>query len=151
MAEVTPLFPPRSPSLHLTSPPLTAASLHSARSLHIYPCLRPVPTLGPSLPTLTKLASHFGNFRSAELHADLLRSFVGYSSGAAGTILAGLGEPERDVEGAETGGGDPFEGVHFRTLGDVGYLMTSFNTPAETVRALERRVLDCCPSGRRST
>ena len=37
---MTPLFPaPLS-----ISRPLTAASLHSARSLHIYPCLRPVPT-----------------------------------------------------------------------------------------------------------
>jgi hypothetical protein len=46
----------------------------------------------------------------------------------------------------EKGGGGPFEGVHFRTLGDVGYLITSLTTPAGTVRALERRVLACSPS-----
>ena len=74
--------------------------------------------------------------------------YVGYSSGAAGTILAGLGGPE-GMEGTE--GGGSLEGVHFRTLGNVGYLMTSLNTPAVTVRALEQRVLDCCLSGRHPT
>lgn len=63
--------------------------------------------------------------------------------------MAGLGEPER-VEGADKGGADPFEGVHFRTLGDVGYLMTSFNTPGRTVRALEGRVMDRFLSTRHS-
>jgi hypothetical protein len=77
-------------------------------------------------------------------------AFVGYSSSAAGTILAGLGGPDR-VEGAEEEDGGSFEGVHFRTLGDVGYLITSFNTPAGTVRALERRVLNCCLGSRHST
>ena len=66
--------------------------------------------------------------------------------------MAGLGGREREVvEGVEEEGRGSFEGVHFRTLGDVGYLMTSFNTPAGTVRTLERRVLDCCLSARRST
>lgn len=32
-------------------------------------------------------------------------------------------------------------GVHFRTLGDVAYFMTSFNTPKEVVRELERRII----------
>lgn len=32
-------------------------------------------------------------------------------------------------------------GVHFRTLGDVAYLMTSLNTPDAVVREVERKVL----------
>ena len=136
---MTPLFPAPL-SISPSHPPLTAASLHSRKTLHIYPCLRPVPTPGPSYRCEFKLASHFGNIPSIQPHTELLVCFVGYSSGAAGTVLAGLGER---VGGAEESGGDSFEGVHFRTLGDVGYLMTSFKTPGGTVRALEQRVLDC--------
>ena len=107
--------------------------------------------LGPSNRRQPKLASHFGNSRSVEPHTNIFVRYVGYSSDAARSIFAGLGERERElVEGAEEEGGSPFEGVHFRPLGDVGYLMTSFNTPAGTLRALERRVLDCL-SARRST
>ena len=36
-------------------------------------------------------------------------------------------------------GGTPF-GIHFRTLGDVAYFITSLNTPPATIRALEDRI-----------
>lgn len=36
-------------------------------------------------------------------------------------------------------GGAPFS-VHFRTLGNVAYFMTSLNTPAATVRSVEDRI-----------
>jgi dethiobiotin synthetase/adenosylmethionine--8-amino-7-oxononanoate aminotransferase len=33
----------------------------------------------------------------------------------------------------------PF-GIHFRTLGNVAYFMTSLNTPYETIRSVEERI-----------
>ena len=154
---VFPAFAPHSPSLGLTAPPSPYRERRPCsilrEALHIYPSLRPGPPLiGPSNRRQPKLSSHFDNFRRVKPHADLFVRCTGYSSNAARTIFAGLGEREREVvEGAEEKGEGSFEGVHFRPLGDVGYLMTSFNTPARTLRALERRVLDCCLSARRST
>jgi hypothetical protein len=45
------------------------------------------------------------------------------------------------VPGESNGNEIPAFGIHFRTLGDVAYLMTSLNTEAETIREVERRVL----------
>ncbi|KAH9178390.1 PLP-dependent transferase [Lactarius sanguifluus] len=39
----------------------------------------------------------------------------------------------------KTLGGGPFS-IHFRTLGDVAYFMTSLNTPSTTIRAVEDRI-----------
>ena len=36
-------------------------------------------------------------------------------------------------------GGAPFT-IHFRTLGDVAYFLTSLNTPPATIRAVEDRI-----------
>ncbi|KAI0292151.1 onanonoxo-7-onima-8-eninoihtemlysoneda [Russula brevipes] len=66
---------------------------------------------------------------------------MGYQSHSAQALLKGLsdavGEMNLDVTSAP--GGVPFS-VHFRTLGDVGYFMTSLNTPPATIRAVEDRI-----------
>jgi len=56
----------------------------------------------------------------------------GYGSTVAETILAPLKE-----------GGGSF-GIHFRTLGDVGYFMASLNTPDCRFRRIEERLLEVC-------
>ncbi|KAH9955811.1 onanonoxo-7-onima-8-eninoihtemlysoneda [Lactifluus volemus] len=67
---------------------------------------------------------------------------TGYQSHSAQALLAALGdatgEAGRDVTSAP--GGAHFS-IHFRTLGDVAYLMTSLNTPRATISAIENRVL----------
>ncbi|KAF7329113.1 PLP-dependent transferase [Mycena kentingensis (nom. inval.)] len=60
---------------------------------------------------------------------------AGYVSHSAQTLL----EP---LKNSETGGADaypPFS-VHYRTLGNVAYFMTSLNTPAGTIRVLEDKI-----------
>jgi dethiobiotin synthetase/adenosylmethionine--8-amino-7-oxononanoate aminotransferase len=48
-----------------------------------------------------------------------------------------IGGKSHDLTSAP--GGAPFS-IHFRTLGDVAYLITSLNTPSATIRAVEDRV-----------
>jgi len=55
---------------------------------------------------------------------------------SAQTVLASMKEV---VDHDSAPGGDPF-GIHFRTLGNVAYFMTSLNTPSATIRAVERRI-----------
>ena len=57
---------------------------------------------------------------------------TGYQSHSAQALLRALG----DVAG-EPGG---LFSIHFRTLGDVAYFMTSLNTPPTTIRAVEDRI-----------
>ncbi|KAH9958580.1 onanonoxo-7-onima-8-eninoihtemlysoneda [Russula dissimulans] len=65
----------------------------------------------------------------------------GYGSHSAQALLKGLGDAvggtSREVTSAP--GGAPVS-IHFRTLGDVAYFMTSLNTPPATIRAVEDRV-----------
>ena len=68
------------------------------------------------------------------------RTLLGYQSHSAQEILASLTQPVVSGEEASSApGGAPF-GINFRTLGNVAYFMTSLNTPAETVRAVEDRL-----------
>jgi len=60
----------------------------------------------------------------------------GYRSTAAQEILG----PIRD---ADPGSTDPSPfGIHFRTLGDLGYFITSLNTERQIVAKVEKRILD---------
>lgn len=60
----------------------------------------------------------------------------GYGSASAQTALAFLRHAR-----IHNGGSAPF-GVHYRTLGNVAYLMSSLNTSSDTLRALEAALLD---------
>ena len=65
---------------------------------------------------------------------------TGYQSHSAQAMLKALGDvvsASHQVTSAP--GGAPFS-VHFRTLGDVAYFITSLNTPPATVRAVEDRI-----------
>ncbi|KAI0261543.1 PLP-dependent transferase [Gloeopeniophorella convolvens] len=66
---------------------------------------------------------------------------AGYQSHSAQALLKALGDATGTDGGAVTSapGGAPFS-VHFRTLGDVAYFMTSLNTPAATIRGVEDRI-----------
>ncbi|KAG6831488.1 hypothetical protein H0H87_005055 [Tephrocybe sp. NHM501043] len=70
----------------------------------------------------------------------------GYTSHAAQELLAPLADLHRasDAEDARAAatqapGGAPYS-VHYRTLGNVAYFMTSLNTRAEVVREVEDRI-----------
>jgi len=69
-------------------------------------------------------------------------SFKGYESKSAKNVLACLNETSLDSGNALSSapGGTSF-GIHFRTLGDVAYFMTSLNTPSTTIRIVEERIL----------
>ena len=67
---------------------------------------------------------------------------IGYQSHSAQAMLKTLGDAavdgtSHDVTSAP--GGAPFS-IHFRTLGDVAYFITSLNTPSATIRAVEDRI-----------
>ncbi|KAF8274777.1 PLP-dependent transferase [Lactarius quietus] len=72
-------------------------------------------------------------FKVADSHA-------GYRSHSAQALLKALGDAASGSGGATSApGGAPFS-IHFRTLGDVAYFMTSLNTPSTTIRAVEDRI-----------
>ncbi|KAI9454575.1 PLP-dependent transferase [Lactarius psammicola] len=73
-------------------------------------------------------------FKVADNHA-------GYQSHSAQALLRALGDATSESGRAVTSapGGAPFS-IHFRTLGDVAYFMTSLNTPPTTIRAVEDRI-----------
>ncbi|KAF9020973.1 PLP-dependent transferase [Hymenopellis radicata] len=65
---------------------------------------------------------------------------AGYVSQSAEAVFQPIGLAE--VEGTELSaapGGQPF-GVHFRTLGNVAYFITSLNTSATVLRSLEDKI-----------
>ncbi|KAI0067370.1 PLP-dependent transferase [Artomyces pyxidatus] len=64
---------------------------------------------------------------------------AGYQSASAQAVLRALNSSVNRGEGTVAPGGAPFS-VHFRTLGNVAYFMTSLNTPAATVRSVEDRI-----------
>ncbi|KAG1750228.1 pyridoxal phosphate-dependent transferase [Suillus lakei] len=64
---------------------------------------------------------------------------AGYASHSAQTLLQSLRLPLDDGSTSAAPGGAPF-GVHYRTLGNVAYLMSSLNTSRATIEALEDRL-----------
>lgn len=66
---------------------------------------------------------------------------TGYQSQSAQALLKSLHDAVggSSPDGFCAPGGAPFS-VHFRTLGDVAYFMTSLNTPHSTIRAVEDRI-----------
>ena len=58
----------------------------------------------------------------------------GYRSTAAQKIL----DPLRTTDSSSNG---PSFGVHFRTLGDIGYFITSLNTERKVIAGVEDRIL----------
>ncbi|KAF7424298.1 hypothetical protein PC9H_009604 [Pleurotus ostreatus] len=70
-----------------------------------------------------------------------LKGEEGYVSTSAQALLSSLKvpEPQDSSRISPSPGGVPF-GVHFRTLGDVAYFMTSLNTSPDVIRSLEDRI-----------
>lgn len=65
---------------------------------------------------------------------------VGYASHAAQGLLRSIECPASDDGNLSSApGGAPF-GIHYRTLGNVAYFMTSLNTPPETIQEVENRL-----------
>jgi dethiobiotin synthetase/adenosylmethionine--8-amino-7-oxononanoate aminotransferase len=56
-------------------------------------------------------------------------------------VLRSIERPAIDDGGALSSapGGAPF-GIHYRTLGNVAYFMTSLNTPRKTIEEVENRL-----------
>ncbi|KAG1835185.1 pyridoxal phosphate-dependent transferase [Suillus variegatus] len=74
---------------------------------------------------------------------------AGYASHSAQTLLQSLRLPLDDGSTSAAPGGAPF-GVHYRTLGNVAYFMSSLNTPRATTEALEDRLWRLVSSVQRS-
>jgi dethiobiotin synthetase/adenosylmethionine--8-amino-7-oxononanoate aminotransferase len=74
---------------------------------------------------------------------------AGYASHSAQTLLQSLRLPLDDGSTSAAPGGAPF-GVHYRTLGNVAYFMSSLNTPRATIEALEDRLWRLVSGVRRS-
>ncbi|KII89646.1 hypothetical protein PLICRDRAFT_39766 [Plicaturopsis crispa FD-325 SS-3] len=74
------------------------------------------------------------------LAVELKDTSAGYSSKTAQAVLQSI---KTTVDGdsvvSSAPGGAPF-GIHFRTLGNVAYFMTSLNTPAVTIRSIEDKI-----------
>ncbi|KAK0480260.1 onanonoxo-7-onima-8-eninoihtemlysoneda [Armillaria novae-zelandiae] len=65
---------------------------------------------------------------------------AGYTSHSAETVFRPIDQyDEGGIEFSVAPGGAPF-GVHFRTLGNVAYFMTSLNTSSPVLRSLEDRI-----------
>jgi dethiobiotin synthetase/adenosylmethionine--8-amino-7-oxononanoate aminotransferase len=65
---------------------------------------------------------------------------AGYTSHSAQVIMQSLNlcsQTDSDLTAAP--GGAPF-GIHFRTLGDVAYFMTSLNTTSSIIRSIEDKI-----------
>ncbi|KAG1723368.1 pyridoxal phosphate-dependent transferase [Suillus paluster] len=64
---------------------------------------------------------------------------AGYASHSAQALLQSMRLPLDDGSTSPAPGGAPF-GVHYRTLGNVAYFMSSLNTSRATIEALEDRL-----------
>jgi dethiobiotin synthetase/adenosylmethionine--8-amino-7-oxononanoate aminotransferase len=64
---------------------------------------------------------------------------TGYTSQSAQMLLQSLNIPSQDGQLSSAPGGAAF-GIHFRTLGDVAYFMTSLNTTSTVIRSIEDRI-----------
>lgn len=70
-------------------------------------------------------------------HNAYTQGVIGYASTSAQTLLEAIrGHGTRDP--FATHGGQ--FGIHFRTLGNVAYFMTSLNTPLSTIKSVEDRI-----------
>lgn len=74
---------------------------------------------------------------------------AGYASHSAQALLQSLRLPLDDGSTSSAPGGAPF-GVHYRTLGNVAYFMSSLNTSRATIEALEDRLWKLVSNIRRS-
>ncbi|KAF9484363.1 PLP-dependent transferase [Pholiota conissans] len=71
---------------------------------------------------------------------------AGYTSQSAQTLFQPLYEPKApDGILSSAPGGAPF-GIHYRTLGDVAYFMTSLNTSVSVIRSIEDRIWETLTS-----
>ncbi|KAJ2926902.1 hypothetical protein H1R20_g10184, partial [Candolleomyces eurysporus] len=66
-------------------------------------------------------------------------SSAGYTSFFAQNLLGPLKTPFEDSGLSDAPGGAPY-GIHYRTLGNIGYFMTSLNTKASVIRSLEDKI-----------
>ena len=87
-------------------------------------------------------AGKYPDFLSLFLHFRLFATFdlQGYTSHSAQAVMQSLNicsQTDSDLTAAP--GGAPF-GVHFRTLGDVAYFMTSLNTASGVIRSIEDKI-----------
>ncbi|KAF6754470.1 onanonoxo-7-onima-8-eninoihtemlysoneda [Ephemerocybe angulata] len=64
---------------------------------------------------------------------------AGYTSSFAQNALRSLKEPSPESGMSAAPGGAPY-GVHYRTLGNVAYFMTSLNTKASVIRSIEDKI-----------
>ncbi|KAF9243545.1 pyridoxal phosphate-dependent transferase [Melanogaster broomeanus] len=64
---------------------------------------------------------------------------AGYASHSAQALLRSVATSVSDNSVSSAPGGAPF-GIHYRTLGNVAYFMTSLNTPRETIEEVENRL-----------
>ncbi|KAJ7757468.1 onanonoxo-7-onima-8-eninoihtemlysoneda [Mycena metata] len=64
---------------------------------------------------------------------------AGYTSQSAQLLLQSIRSTDHDMESFASSGVPPFS-VHFRTLGNVAYFMTSLNTAPETIRTVEDKI-----------
>ncbi|KAI6042469.1 pyridoxal phosphate-dependent transferase, partial [Pisolithus marmoratus] len=64
---------------------------------------------------------------------------TGYISHCANELLRSIQGVANDGSGSLTTAGDPF-GIHFRTLGNAAYFMTSLNTPHKIIEEVENRI-----------
>ena len=66
--------------------------------------------------------------------------FTGYTSHSAQVVLKSLGKLLGPDNGSSPApGAGPFS-IHYRTLGDVAYFMTSLNSSASVIRSVEDRI-----------
>ncbi|KIJ11983.1 hypothetical protein PAXINDRAFT_83629 [Paxillus involutus ATCC 200175] len=64
---------------------------------------------------------------------------AGYASHSAQALLRSIKTSACDGSLSSAPGGAPF-GIHYRTLGNVAYFMTSLNTPRDTIEEVENRL-----------
>ncbi|KAA1467356.1 onanonoxo-7-onima-8-eninoihtemlysoneda [Dentipellis sp. KUC8613] len=72
---------------------------------------------------------------------------AGYTSHSAQELLKSLRTASSDASGLSPApGGAPYS-VHYRTLGNVAYFMTSLNTSSETLRSMEDKIWEVLARG----
>ncbi|PPQ89332.1 hypothetical protein CVT25_003169 [Psilocybe cyanescens] len=64
----------------------------------------------------------------------------GYTSHSAQTLLQSLNLASQEDGSLSTAPGGAAFGMHFRTLGDVAYFMTSLNTSSAVIRSIEDKI-----------
>lgn len=109
------------------------------RSLSKLPQVGEVMTLGTVLSIKVKAGATgrlYGILLALKASAN---SDTGYTSLSAQEKFQGLRKALPEEKFSSAPGGTPF-GVHFRTLGDVAYFMTSLNTSSAVIRSVEDKI-----------